>query len=103
MEDGIIAFTQLIGRGATLLAQLYPHVGRDIRRDIKRTAVANHKGRFGTCLSQTHETVFECQLSLQDGQLSLIVEFGVGRQVAPATLTIHSRNFRNGKHLESQI
>ena len=100
MQHGIIAVLQLVGRRATLLAQLYPHLRRDIGRDVQRAAVADHKGGLGATLCQSHKAVLQRQLRLQNGQLAFVVELLVGCQVAPAALTVHRGNFGHGKHLE---
>ena len=103
VQNSIVAILELIGRGATLLAQLNPHLWRDICRDVQRATVADHKGGLGARLCQSHKTVLQGQLRLQNGQLALVIEVAVRRQVAPATLTIHCWNLGHGKHLETQV
>ena len=103
MEHSIVAFTKLVGRGATLLAQLYPHLRRDIGRDVQCATVTDDDSGFGACLCQSHKTILQCQLRLQNSQLALIIEITIGCQVAPATLAVHSGHFGYGKHLETQI
>ena len=103
MEHGIIAFAKLVAARAALGGDVLPHLRRDIGRDVHCTTVAHHEGRLRASLCQSHKRVFQRQLRLQDSQFALVIELGVRRQVAPATLTVHSGNLWDGKHLETQI
>ena len=103
VQHGIVAPSQGIAIGATLLAQLVPHLWFYIGRDVHRATVADDECRLRARLGQPHERVLQGQLRLEDGQFALVVQVVVRRQVAPPAQAVECRHFGHGKHLEAQV